>query len=54
MIKADCTFWQEAYDLCGITGDNKCKQKCKDYKVCDEYDDDFEMDDCDEFDDLID
>jgi hypothetical protein len=31
MIRDDCKYWQRSCDLCGITGDDHCKRKCKDY-----------------------
>lgn len=34
-IKEDCKYWQHSCDLCGITGNDYCPCKCKDYDVDD-------------------
>jgi hypothetical protein len=39
MIREDCKYWQSSCDLCGITGDEKCKKNCKDYESTIDYDD---------------
>ena len=42
-INEDCKYWQHSCDLCGITGNDYCPRKCKDYEVdaydCEDYDD---------------
>ena len=30
-IHSDCKYWQLSCDLCGITGNDYCPKKCKDY-----------------------
>jgi hypothetical protein len=39
MIREDCKYWQSSCELCGITGDEKCKKNCKDYESTIDYDD---------------
>ena len=36
-IKEDCKYWQHSCGLCGITGNDYCPRKCKDYET-DDYD----------------
>ena len=31
MIREDCKYWQASCELCGITGNETCRRKCKDY-----------------------
>lgn len=37
MTREDCKYWQRSCDLCGITGDDKCKRNCKDYETTIDY-----------------
>lgn len=38
-IREDCRYWWDSCGLCGITGNNYCPRKCKDYTVNDcDYD----------------
>ena len=39
MIREDCKYWQSSCDLCGITGNETCQQKCEDYESTADYDD---------------
>lgn len=32
MIHEDCKYWQDSFGLCGITGEERCPKKCRDYK----------------------
>ena len=36
-IREDCKYWQHSCDMCGITGNDYCPRKCKDYDT-DDYD----------------
>lgn len=29
--REDCKYWQASCDICGITGNDYCTSKCKDY-----------------------
>jgi hypothetical protein len=53
MIREDCKYWQHYCDLCGITGNNYCLRKCKDYSInaSDYYikDEDWVYDDVDHY-----
>mgnify|MGYP001339470493 CR=1 FL=1 len=31
--KDDCKYWQTSCELCGVTGNDYCPRKCKDYDV---------------------
>jgi hypothetical protein len=37
MVYEDCKYWQTSCELCGITGEQKCKRKCKDYTPTIDY-----------------
>ena len=36
MVRCDCKYWQPSCDMCGITGDDQCPRKCKDFELQDD------------------